>query len=445
MRNIELTKGNILASLTALALPIMATSFIQMAYNLTDMLWIGKIGSDAVASVGAAGMFTWFSNGLILIARMGGQVKSAHALGAGNQEEAGLYASMSLQLALAAAIGFGIISVLFADLMIGFFAFESASVIADAKSYLMMTCSCIVFAFLNQMFTGLLTAAGNSKISFGVNTVGLILNIVLDPLCIFGFGLIPAMGVFGAALATVLSQAIVTGLFLIVIRKEKMLFPYVHIMRKPCGHQLKEIIQIGAPAGLQNMLFSSISMVLGRIVASFGAAAVAVQKVGSQIESISWMTSDGFAAALNSFTAQNHGARNPQRVKQGFRISMRVMCSWGIITSLILYVFAQPLFQLFISEADVIPMGAAYLQILGFSQLFMCIEITTAGVLNGLGKTLPPSIVSISFNLMRIPLAMLLTQWIGLEGIWWALTITSIFKGCVLYGYYRFKISGKCV
>ena len=305
MRNIDLTNGRILKVLIELALPIMATSFIQMAYNLTDMLWIGKLGADAVASVGAAGMFMWFSNGLIMIARMGGQVKCAQSLGARKSEQAGLFASNALMLAIIFALVFSTICVFASDLMIGLFAFGKAHVISDAKIYLMTTCGCIIFSFLNQMYTALLSAAGNSKSSFIVNTIGLVFNIILDPLCIFGFGWIPRLGVFGAALATVFSQMLVTICFQFVLAKEKLLFPHVKLLQKPKWSLMKEMVKIGAPTGLQNMLFSSISMGVARMVSGFGETAVAVQKIGSQIESISWMTSEGFSASLNSFTAQN--------------------------------------------------------------------------------------------------------------------------------------------
>ena len=174
-------------------------------------------------------------------------------------------------------------------------------------------------------------------------------------------------------------------------------------------------------------------MVIARIVAGFGDSAVAVQKVGSQIESISWMTSDGFAAAVNSFIAQNFGAGNAARAKKGYRCSMVVVLLWGVFCTIVLIVFPAPIFRIFIPEADVLPMGVAYLQILGVSQLFMCMEITTAGAFSGLGRTLPPSVVSITLTTARIPLALLLISTpLGLNGIWWSITISSIFKGLVL-------------
>ncbi|MCR0546857.1 MATE family efflux transporter [[Clostridium] innocuum] len=433
---INLLEGKILPALSALALPIMATSLIQMAYNLIDMIWIGKIGASAVASVGAAGMFMWLSNGLATLAKMGGQIKVGHALGAQKKEDATSYAQSSIQMGIVFAIGFGILSVVFADEMIGFFQLNSAQVIQDAKLYLMITCGLVIFSFMNQIFTGILTAMGNSRTSFIATGIGLVLNIVLDPLFIFGFGVIHPMGVAGAAIATVLAQLVVMLLFLHTILRDTVLFSNIHILHSYSSQHTMEIFRIGLPSAVQSMLFSGISMVIARLIAGWGDAAVAVQKVGSQIESISWMTAEGYAAALNSFVAQNHGAKNTDRIREGYRLSMIVMLSWGVFCSFVLIVFPQLIFQVFIQEAEVLPMGVDYLRILGVSQLFMCMEITTAGAFSGLGKTLPPSIVSITLTGARIPMAILLGRWLGLNGVWWAITISSIGKGIVLLGWF---------
>ncbi|MCR1977309.1 MATE family efflux transporter, partial [[Clostridium] innocuum] len=408
----------------------------QMAYNLIDMIWIGKIGASAVASVGAAGMFMWLSNGLATLAKMGGQIKVGHALGAQKKEDATSYAQSSIQMGIVFAIGFGILSVVFADEMIGFFQLNSAQVIQDAKLYLMITCGLVIFSFMNQIFTGILTAMGNSRTSFIATGIGLVLNIVLDPLFIFGFGVIHPMGVAGAAIATVLAQLVVMLLFLYTILRDTVLFCDVHILHSYSSQHTREIFRIGLPSAVQSMLFSGISMVIARLIAGWGDAAVAVQKVGSQIESISWMTAEGYAAALNSFVAQNHGAKNTDRIREGYRLSMIVMLSWGVFCSFVLIVFPQLIFQVFIQEAEVLPMGVDYLRILGVSQLFMCMEITTAGAFSGLGKTLPPSIVSITLTGARIPMAILLGRWLGLNGVWWAITISSIGKGIVLLGWF---------
>lgn len=446
-KNVDLLNSPIAGALSKLALPIMGTSLIQMAYNLTDMIWIGRIGSNAVAAVGAAGMYMWLSSGFAMLARMGGQVLTGHAIGSGKQENAALYASSSLQMGTILGLLYGIISLLFCGPMVGFFKLTNPQVISDAKWYLAITCGLVIFNFLNQILTGLLTAIGNSMLTFRSTTVGLLINLVLDPFLIFGFGPLPAMGVKGAALATVFAQIIVFAIYFIHIRKDSVLFAPKYLFAKPNMQCIRSIVSIGLPTAIQSLGFTLISMTISRLIASWGDAAIAVQRVGSQIESISWMTAEGFGSAVNAFTAQNYGAGKKQRVKKGYSTALRIMGLWGVFTSIILVVFPEPLFRLFIREADVIPMGVNYLRILGFSQLFMCTETAAAGVFQGLGKSTPPSFISIFFNLMRIPMAFALSSTVlKLNGIWWSISISSILKGTILpiwLGFYMHKLFAK--
>ena len=127
--HIDLLNGHIFPSLTGLALPIMATSLVQTAYNLTDMAWIGRVGSHAVTAVGAAGMYTWFSSGIVMLAKMGGQVKVAHSLGKQQREEARAYGRGALQLTVLLALAFALIANLYADSLIGFFRLENAGTV----------------------------------------------------------------------------------------------------------------------------------------------------------------------------------------------------------------------------------------------------------------------------------------------------------------------------
>ena len=256
---------------------------------------------------------------------------------------------------------------------------------------------------------------------------------MLDPLLIFGIGPFPELHILGAAVATVLAQAIVTLMFLYFSSKDQLVFRHVKIAGKLNFKYASAIIRIGLPTSIQSLLFTGISMVIARFVANYGDAAVAVQKVGSQIESISWMTADGFAAAVNSFIAQNHGAGNKTRIKSGYRCAMGIVLIWGVVCTFLLICCPAPIFRIFITEAEILPLGIDYLMILGVSQLFMSVEITTAGAFSGYGRTIPPSVISILFTTVRIPLPVLLIRTaLGLNGIWWSITISSIFKGILL-------------
>lgn len=432
-KNINLLQGPILPSLARLAMPIMGTSLMQMAYNLTDMIWIGRISSNAVAAVGAAGMYLWLSNGFATLARLGGQVLAGQSLGADKRERAVAYARAALQMGAVFGLVYGLLAILLNGPLIGFFHLNSPRVVQDARIYLVITCGGVIVTFLNQIITGLLTAMGNSAVTFRATSIGLLINVILDPVLIFGPGPLPRLGVAGAAIATVLAQVIVFVVYFITVRKDPVLFAGLKPFKRTPLSIYREIVSLGFPAAVQGLIFTGISMIIARLIAGWGDAAVAVQKVGSQIESISWMTAEGFGSAVNAFTAQNHGAGQKKRVKQGYFSALAVMAAWGIFTSLVLIVFPEGLFRIFIQESEVIPMGVDYLRILGFSQLFMCTEAASSGTFQGLGRTVPPSVIGIVFTALRIPAAIFLASTaLALNGIWWSITISSILKGIIL-------------
>ena len=404
-KNVDLLHGNILSSLSLLAFPIMMTSLIQMAYNLTDMIWIGNLGSNAVAAVGASGMLLWLGNGLVILAKMGGQIKMGHALGASNKEEAINYAQTSKQMVMILAILYGAICILFSGPLIDFFKLNNIETYEAARNYLIITGGLIGFNYLNTYFTGMLTAMGNSRICFIVTFIGLGLNIILDPLLIHGFLFIPSLGVEGAAIATILAQIVVFISFNILAVRKNEILNKVKIFTKFPFNKAFEIFKLGLPIALESMIFAFISMIIARIVAGYGDGAIAVQKVGSQIESVSWMIGEGYAMAVNSFVAQNYGAKNYKRILDGTKTSYIIIVIWGLLTSFLLYFGAEPIFRIFIKENDVLLIGIKYLKILGISQVFMCVEIISAGCFNGLGHTLPPFLVSFGSKISTLYLS----------------------------------------
>ena len=433
----DLLKGNILGALVSMSLPIMATSFLQMAYNMTDMIWIGRVGANSVAAVGAAGMFVNFSRGLSAFLRVGGQVNVAQAYGAGNPEKAAKYAANALQMGVLLSFLYAVVISVFRKPFIGFLRFTNAQVIHDAEVYLLIMGIFSLFNIVNPIITAVITATGNSRSPFLISTVGLVINLVLDPVLIFGLGGFPEMGVLGAAVATVFAQLIVFILYICYMKKDPLVFSHMKLVKPLDGKLTGHIVKIGLPATVQETMFNGISMTIGRIIAAWGETAIAVQKVGIQVEAISYMTADGFASATSSFIAQNYGAAQYKRARKGYKTALGVMMCWGVITTCTLVFLPEPIFRVFITEPEVIPMGVDYLRILGYSQLFMCMEILTAGAFSAYGKTLPPSVVSIVFTSARIPMAVLLGKTaLGLCGAWWSISMSSVFKGVILAGLY---------
>ncbi len=432
-QRVDLRSGNITRALVELALPLMGMSLIQMAYNLIDMFWIGRLGAGPVASVGTGGVLIWLATGIHTIAQLGGQVYVAQNLGREEYEEAGRFASASIWMSVLVSALLGVTFFFFRVPIIAFFQLNQADVVLGAQQYIAITGGLIVFQLLAKLLTALITTTGDSKTPFIATTVGLIFNILVDPILIFGWFGLPALGITGAAIATVSAQAVVLLILLRHVLRGGHLFSHLSLRRLPSRSHVASIAKLGLPTTFQATFFPMVAMIISRMIAAFGDDAVAVQRIGSQVESISWMTTEGFAIAVNSFIAQNYGAGDMIRAKQGYYRALKMLCCLGTGATLLLIFCAAPIFSLFIEDAAVVEMGRVYLVVLGFSQLFMCAEILSSNAMNALGRTLIPAIIITVFTAMRIPMAMVLTQTpLGLTGIWWSITLSSVFKGVTL-------------
>lgn len=431
---IDLTEGRIAEKLVKLAFPIMATSFIQMAYNLTDMLWVGRAGSSAVAAVGTAGFFSQLAVALAMVSKVGAEIKVSQSIGRKDEKATKKYVTTALQMIIVASLIMGLVILTFKSQFIGFFGLESKDVVSMAESYLSVIALGMVVTNLIPVFTAIFNGSGNSKTPFIVNTVGLVFNMVLDPILIFGLGPVPKLGVLGAALATIGSQAIVVTCFIISMIKSNEKYLKINLLSKIDNEAVISLCKLGLPSGIQNGLFTVFSILIARIIAGWGEVPIAAQKVGCQIEAITWMTAGGFSTALSSFVGQNYGAGKFDRIKKGYKATIVIAGIVGIFSTLLLVVGGEWIFSLFINEPDAIFVGKDYLKIMGYTQLFMCLEITTVGVFNGLGRTTIPAAVSIILTGARIPMALVLSRpgILGLNGVWWSISISMVLKGVTM-------------
>lgn len=430
----NLTEGPIRRQLFQLALPIMGTSFIQMAYSLTDMAWVGRLGSEAVAAIGAVGILTWMTQSLSYLNKVGSEVSVGHSIGARDAEEAKAYASHNLTIALLLSLAWGTLLFVFAKPIIGLYKLEPG-ITANAVEYLRIIATGFPFIFLTSAFTGIHNAAGLSKIPFYISGTGLVLNMVLDPLFILGFGL----GTAGAAYATWLSQFLVLSLFVYQLKRRNPLWEgfrfFVPLKRK---YSLR-IIHLGLPVALLNCFFAVINMLMGRTATTYGGHfGLMALTAGGQIEAIAWNTSQGFSTALSAFTAQNYAARKRERVKQAYRTTLLMTSSFGIACTLLFVFFGQEVFSVIVPEQAAYEAGGLFLRIDGYSMLFMMMEITMQGLFYGTGRTVPPAIISIVCNTLRLPMAIFLGHiGLGIAGVWWAISISSSLKGIASFVWFR--------
>ncbi len=432
----NLTEGNIFTSLLKLALPLMGTSFLQMAYTLLAMSWVGRLSSvtdadiatKSEAAIGAIGMLLWLTSSVAYLAMIGGEVAVGQSIGAKKLKTASVYASHTTTVSLVLGVLWSVSLAVFATPILSFFKLEP-DITADATLYLRILAFCLPFQFISYNFAGIYNGAGRSFIPFRNYAFGLVLNMILDPILMFTM----EMGLHGAAIGTVISQLFVFSLFVYQIRWGNRILGNFSFLIKPRLRFLKRIFFLGTPVSVMNSLYAMINMTLARVASTYGGhLGIMAQTTGGQIEAVTWNTSQGFSTALSAFMAQNYAAQKIERGRKAYIYTLRIMISLGIIVSTIFIFFGGQLFGIIVPHEDAMRAGAEYLFVMGLVQVFMMLELTTQGMFNGIGRTVEPAVISITFNLLRIPLAYFLASQMGIVGVWWAIAISTVCKGIIL-------------
>ncbi len=425
--------------LIRLALPIITGSLLQLAYNITDMFWVGRVGSSAVAAVGTAGFYMNLAWALLTLLLTGVNVLVPQSVGAGDKTKINRVASTAfwgisiLAVAVTAVLCWG------KQPLIGFFKFNDPAVEEQAQQYLYIVAFSVVLQYLNLFFASLINAHGKTKTTLKINSLGILTNIILDPLLITSYG----MGVKGAAYATVIARAVVFVRYLYLLQKQQD----IKIWKvRPDFKLIRPIIKLGSPIALQRLTFTGIQIIMAKLLAEWGAKAVAAQQIGLSMEALSFMTMAGLSQAMTIQTGQDYGGQHYKLIPKTYREGITFATIIGLSITALFWLLPQQLMGFFLKDPQTIALGTIYLYILGASQVFMCWEMVTVGAFNGLGKTQIPPIVSIICTGARIPLALLLAHQLdcGVEGIWAAVTVSSIAKGVILpnlflWTLYQFK------
>nr|WP_214796984.1 MATE family efflux transporter [Exiguobacterium sp. s5] len=429
VKTIDLTTGQVQRVIVALALPLVGSSLLQFTYSLVDMFWVGALGSDAVASIGAASFYIMLGQAIQSLIVVGAGIKVSQAVGRRDQELIQRYVRAGRRMNLGIGLLFVVLLAVLGQTLIGFLNMNAPIVERLAYNYLLVSAPMLVFSFFNLLFARLFSAYGNTTTAMRINATGVTLNMILSPLFIYPLGL----GVVGAGLATLVANVVMFGFFW---HRARALFDWEETV-EPNRTDYIEILRLGFPMATQRVLFTVISIFLARMIGSYGTEAIAAQRIGLQIESIAYMMIGGLNGAIASYTGQNLGARKVDRVHEGYRVTTRLGVLYtGLITLVFLFV-PDVLIGLFVDDPRTIEIGASYLRIIGISLIFASFEMIGNGYFSGLGLPKIPATISIVFTVARIPLALALEPYLGLDAIWWSIAISSIVKGLVSVLYVR--------
>src|SRR5690625_778470 len=434
------TEGSIFRSLVSLAIPIILANIFQTAYQLVDTFWLGRLGANAVAAVSISFplLFLVLSVGGGLT--LAGTVIVSHYKGAEDQRGVNFSSAQTIVIIfivsiLLSAIGYTSAAPLMR--LVG----AGPEIFVEAVSYFQISSIGFVFLFIFYVFQSLMRGIGNVLLPMYIVIGTVFLNLILDPLFIFGFGPIPGYGVAGAAVASVITQGISALAGILILRRGNKGIKIHWSDLSIDVSWIKRMFELGIPASLEQSARAAGMTMMVIIVASFGSHVVAAYGIGARILSLIIVPALGLSIATTTLVGQNIGASKIKRAEKVGNLSAKVAL-WGLTTiGLLLFLVAEPLTAFFVpNDPKVIQDGTLFIQIMAPSFGLLGVQQVLNGVFNGAGFTKASMLISIlSLWILRFPLAYILSYNtpLGFEGIWWAFPTSNLIAAIAAFVYYK--------
>ncbi len=420
----EVTEMPILEALKKLSLPIVVGQSMHMMYNIIDTLWVGRLGAEELAAISFSFpvIFTVFSLGAGF--SISGSALVSQYRGARQRENANHAGGQVFVFATSIAMILG---------TVGFFNGESILHIMGAEpevlplawSYFRIICAGIPLMFLYFVFEAVFRATGNTHTPMVIKIGTSLLNIILDPLLIFGIGPFPFLGIEGAAIATVVSRAIgaAIGLYLLFsgTREEIHIRP-VHLI--PDARMIRLVFAIGTPAALGLTAIALARAFMTGVVAGFGTYAVAAWGAGNRILTLLRMPAIGTSQATTILVGQHLGAGNVDRAEESAWKSAQVSFVLLMLAGSLVALNAPAVISIFNNHPEVVAVGTVFLRLGAFAYVALALQMVIGGALRGAGNTIEDTVLRVITQwVLQIPLAIYLSGVLGVNGIWWAILL----------------------
>jgi putative MATE family efflux protein len=418
--------GPLRPAILRLALPAVGTTLFQVLFNITDTFWVGRtLGATALAAVSLASYSVWVmvSFGELVGVGLTAVAARRHGERDPNAAARATGTALALALVLGAIIAIAGVQGLPAILRL----MNAHGEVADlARDFLVIQFIGAFLVFGYFVVSASFRSAGDTQTPFYLLGGSVLLNLVLDPVMILGWGPIPALGVYGAALATVLTRGLSFVVGLELLRRRRAILPVFE------PEVTKTMLRIGSPTMLTGVLFSVIYMLLVRVVGTFGTPAIAALGVGHKIEGMSYMICIGFGLAAETLVGQNLGAGSPDRAREAGWLTARMAAVPSGVLAIVFLLLPEALIGIFSSDPDVIHAGSLYLRTAALAQFTMAFETVLEGALTGAGYTFWTMVIIVALSAIRIPLAALIAPAYGLLGVWWILAFTAMGRAVAL-------------
>ena len=424
---VNMTEGSPVRLLLAFSVPMLIGNIFQQLYNLVDSVIVGQfIGAQALAAIGATGSITFFFFALCNGIGAGGGIVTSHFFGEGSTDKVKNCIANTAYIMLVIPTTIGAIAFFTAGPILRLLNTPD-TIMADSKVYMQIMCVCMVMISVYNFASSMLRALGDSKTPLYFLIFSCILNGVLDVIFVYNLKL----GVWGAGIATLISNMVCGTLCLVFAFKTN---PYFKMSRGDWRVNpviLGRCIRLGVPLSLQFSLIAISCMALQRVVNSFGPVAVAAFTATSRIEQLIHQPYGTLGTALSTYTGQNYGAKNHDRIIEGYRKSMIMMAIFTVLMIPLIQIFGSPITRLFVKKPEVIEMGARALRITSWFYIFLGVIYVVRGVLNGIGDATFALINGVTEVVGRfvVPVILVAIPLIGVWGIWWSVGIVWFLSG----------------
>lgn len=434
---VNMTEGSPVKHILVFCLPMLLGNIFQQVYNLADSIIVGQlVGANALAAIGAQGSIGFFFIALCNGFGTGGGILVSQSFGEGYVSKIKNCIANTGYIMVLLPLIVGTASFFSAPLLLKMLSTPD-NIMDDAVIYLQLSSIGILFVSIYNYIASMMRAMGDSRTPLYFLIFSCILNAGLDILFILAF----KMGVFGAGLATLLSQFISNVLCIFYAFKYNSYFKLSRDNLRVNKKILWNTIKLGLPLSLQYSLIAISCMALQRVVNSFGAIAVAAFSAMSRVEQVIHQPYQTLSASLSTFTGQNFGANKFKRAITGYRKSILIMVIFTLIMVPLIHAFSEQIMAIFVNDADVIAMGGKALRITSLFYLFLGLIYVVRGYLQGIGDgffALLNGLVEV-FGRFVVPVLLVQIPAIGVWGIWWSVGIVWFLSGATAWLRYLVK------
>lgn len=425
---IDILNDPIWKSLFSLAWPLILTNMIQAFYNITDAYFLGKLGPLELSVPTVVWPLIYVFVSLATGFSYAGTSLVAQYTGYGDKRKAEKSAAQTILAMLALSFAIMIIFLIFTKPLLSGLLKLEGSLFELSSVYVKLIAIGMPFSFLMQTISGIFRGWGNSIISLKFNGISVILNVILDPIFIFTFDL----GVYGAALATMLAQAIMSVLFFIVLIRGKTGFKLHFKDFVPDKHIIKKVFSVGLPASIGESFTAIGFAIIMSVIAQFGEVVISGYGIGNRMNNLITMFSGGMALATATMVGQFVGANKQDKAVETVKKASIASFTIVFITSMLMFVYGHNITQFFINDPEVIKVGEEFFRYVSFSLPFFSLVSIFLGALRGTGHTTQSTIVDI-IRLwgIRVPLVIYFSETHGYIGVFIAMIISN-FSAMVL-------------